>query len=89
MWTCLRRPRVLHSGARTLTPTQRTKKGRSAPYRKPSRTLGVTVPVNTTATVHLPYTQGVLLDGQPPPPAGADGGYPVGSGTYVFTAQAM
>jgi alpha-L-rhamnosidase len=49
-------------------------------------TLSVTVPVNSTATVYLPYTEGVQLDGSAPPAPGADGGYSIASGTYVFTA---
>jgi alpha-L-rhamnosidase len=50
--------------------------------------LNVTVPVNTTATVYLPYGTNVRESGNPPPAKGADGGYLVGSGTYAFTATA-
>jgi alpha-L-rhamnosidase len=50
--------------------------------------LSVTIPVNTTATVYPPYTQGLTLDGQSPPTPSADGGYNLGSGTYLFTARA-
>ena len=52
-------------------------------------TLTVTVPVNTTATVYMPFPQRVLVDGEAPPAPAADGGYAVASGTYVFTAPAM
>jgi alpha-L-rhamnosidase len=51
-------------------------------------TLRVTVPVNTTAVVYLPYATDVRESGNAPPAKGADGGYPIGSGTYVFTATA-
>jgi alpha-L-rhamnosidase len=51
-------------------------------------TLSVTVPVNTTAAVVLPSTQKVTLDGSSPPSPGADGGYAIASGTYVFTCAA-
>jgi alpha-L-rhamnosidase len=50
-------------------------------------TLKATVPVNSAATVYLPYTTNVMLDGALPPAPGAGGGYAVGSGTYVFTAS--
>ena len=48
-------------------------------------TLAVTVPVNTTATVYLPYPGSVKVDGATPPAPNAEGGYPLASGTYVFT----
>jgi alpha-L-rhamnosidase len=49
-------------------------------------TLTVTVPVNARATVKLPYSGGVTLDGAPAtPPAG--GAFVLGSGTYVLTAS--
>lgn len=48
-------------------------------------TLIVTVPVNTTANVFLPFAKAVMLDGQAPVPA-ADGSYALGSGRYTFTA---
>jgi alpha-L-rhamnosidase len=51
-------------------------------------TLSVTVPVNATATVYLPSSQNVTLDGSTPPAPGADGGYAIASGTYVFTSAA-
>ena len=51
-------------------------------------TLTVTVPVNTSAVVYLPYSTDVRESGNPPPAKSTDGGYPVGSGTYVFTATA-
>jgi alpha-L-rhamnosidase len=51
-------------------------------------TLRVTVPVNTTAVIYLPYATNVRESGTAPPAKNADGGYPVGSGTYVFTATA-
>ena len=51
-------------------------------------TLNVTVPVNTTATVYLPFGTDVRESGASPPPKGADGGYAIGSGNYVFTAMA-
>jgi alpha-L-rhamnosidase len=50
--------------------------------------LKVTVPVNTTATVYLPFGTDVRESGSPPPPKGVDGGYTIGSGTYSFTAAA-
>jgi alpha-L-rhamnosidase len=52
-------------------------------------TLAVTVPVNTTPTVTLPYIKNVLEGGKPvaaPIMTGADGAYTVGSGNYTFTA---
>ena len=51
-------------------------------------TLNVTVPVNTTATVYLPYGTNVQESGKAPPAKSADGGYAIGSGAYVFTASA-
>ncbi len=51
-------------------------------------TLTVTVPVNTAAIVYLPYGTNVQESGSAPPAKSADGGYPVGSGTYQFTATA-
>jgi len=51
-------------------------------------TLTVTVPVNTSATVYLPYGTNVQESGGAPPAKSGDGGYPVGSGTYTFTATA-
>jgi len=51
-------------------------------------TLTVIVPVNTTAIVYLPYGTNVQESGSAPPAKSADGGYPVGSGTYKFTATA-
>src|SRR5262249_41214524 len=51
--------------------------------------LTVTVPVNASATVYVPYTHGVLRDGGDPGPAGSDGGYALGSGTWLFTAHTM
>jgi len=50
-------------------------------------TLTVTVPVNTTANVALPYAGNVRRDGAAAT-AEADGSYLLGSGTYVFTADA-
>jgi hypothetical protein len=50
-------------------------------------TLSVTVPVNATATVYVPYPGVVKLDGVPVT-ATADGGYALESGTYVLTAAA-
>jgi hypothetical protein len=51
-------------------------------------TLTVTVPVNARATVYLPFDGPATLDGAPAPAADSDGGYPLGSGTYVFTTAA-
>lgn len=51
-------------------------------------TLTVTIPVNTSATVYPPFNDGIQLDGAAPPPAAADGGYELGSGSYVFTVNA-
>jgi alpha-L-rhamnosidase len=51
-------------------------------------TLNVTVPVNTTAVVYLPYGTNVQESGKEPPTKGADGGYAIGSGVYTFTASA-
>jgi alpha-L-rhamnosidase len=48
--------------------------------------LSVTVPANTTASVTLPATKTVLLDGTPAQ-AQADGTYALGSGTTEFTAS--
>ncbi len=50
-------------------------------------TLDLTVPVNTTASVSLPYHTDVRESGAPISP-GADGGYAVSSGHFVFTAAA-
>jgi alpha-L-rhamnosidase len=50
--------------------------------------LNVTVPVNTTATVYLPYGTNVQESGKEPPAKAADGGYAIGSGVYTFTASA-
>jgi alpha-L-rhamnosidase len=49
-------------------------------------TLEVEVPVNTSAVVYLPFANNVLESGGPPPSPASDGGYPIGSGSYVFTA---
>jgi alpha-L-rhamnosidase len=49
-------------------------------------TLKVQIPVNTSAVVYLPWNKNVLESGAPPPPPAADGGYALGSGSYVFTA---
>jgi alpha-L-rhamnosidase len=49
-------------------------------------TLKVQIPVNTSAVVYLPFTKNVQESGAPPPPPGPDGGYALGSGSYVFTA---
>jgi alpha-L-rhamnosidase len=51
-------------------------------------TLSVAIPVNTSATVYLPSNDGIQLDGAAPPAAAADGGYELGSGSYVFTVNA-
>ena len=51
-------------------------------------TLTVTIPVNARAAVRLPYDVNVTLDGVPAGPPGPDGAYLLGSGTYVFTADA-
>jgi alpha-L-rhamnosidase len=48
-------------------------------------TLSVTVPVNATASVYLPFSNDVRRDGAAATPD-ADGSYRLGSGTYVFTA---
>jgi alpha-L-rhamnosidase len=50
--------------------------------------LRITVPVNTSAVVYLPYGTNVREGGNAPPPKNADGGYRVGSGEYEFTASA-
>jgi alpha-L-rhamnosidase len=49
-------------------------------------TLSLTVPVNTTANVYLPFDKDVLERGATPR-ATADGSYAVGSGTYEFSAK--
>jgi alpha-L-rhamnosidase len=49
--------------------------------------LNVTIPANTTASVTLPYTKNVTLDGAPAQ-ARADGAFAIGSGDYEFTASA-
>lgn len=49
-------------------------------------TLKLTVPVNTTASVRLPYNKEVLESGAPVT-AGPDGDYLVQSGHYEFTAS--
>jgi len=51
-------------------------------------TLTVTIPVNARATVYLPFSGPATLDGAPAPSPHPDGGYPLGSGTYVFTVVA-
>jgi alpha-L-rhamnosidase len=48
-------------------------------------TLEVAVPPNATASVFLPFSRDVRQDGAAVSPA-ADGSYPLGSGTYTFTA---
>jgi alpha-L-rhamnosidase len=50
-------------------------------------TLNITVPVNTTAVVYLPYDINVQESGKEPPAKGADGGYAIGSGVFTFTAS--
>jgi alpha-L-rhamnosidase len=49
-------------------------------------TLNVEIPVNTSAVVYLPFNNNVREGGSNPPPPNANGGYALGSGTYVFTA---
>jgi alpha-L-rhamnosidase len=60
--------------------------------------LDVTIPANTTATVHIPAADpSAILEGRKPAPQaegvrliGAQGGevlFEIGSGTYHFTSQ--
>ena len=50
-------------------------------------TLTIEVPVNTTATVFLPYDTDVRKDGAPAGAPGPGGGRAIGAGTHTFTAS--